>query len=302
MKRVAFVALFFILAAVTVLPRQKETSKLAGPYLGQKPPGMTPEIFAPDIIPLSNYHTSPTFMLDGREVYWKMQGTNTISMMKIVDGVWTVPSEITLSSELKDFRDPSLSPDGKRMFFLSKGKLPYQSEEKENIWYVDRKEDGWSEPLPLSERINSHELHWQISVASNGNLYFTSRKSGIEDIYYSVYHNGEYQNPESLGGVINTEDVCETTPFISPDERYLIFSRYKPRDNEGFTQAFISFRTKSGHWDTPMKLGSLGYCLCPRITPDGRYFFFIGTKNGAFVIKWISAKFLDALNQRNDDK
>jgi len=297
-KRVALIVGFFFLAAASMFPQQKDTLKLTGPYLGQKPPGTTPEIFAPDILPSSNYHTTPTFMPDGGEAYWKMQETNTISMMKIVDGIWTVPAEVTLSSGLKDFRDPFLSPDGKRMFFLSKGKLAYQSEEKENIWYVERKADGWSEPQPLNEGINFHKLHWRVSVASNGNLYFTSRMSGIEDIYYSAYRDGEYQKPERLGGVINTEEMCETTPYISRDESYLIFSRYDLKDKSGQIQSYISFRTKSGLWDTPRKFEHLGYCLCPQITSDGKYFFFIGIKNREFVIKWVSAKIIEELRPK----
>jgi hypothetical protein len=67
------------------------------------------EKFAPHILPATSFHTSPTFMPDGQEAYWKMQGTSTISMMKIADGLWTAPVEISLSSALKDFRDPYFS-------------------------------------------------------------------------------------------------------------------------------------------------------------------------------------------------
>ena len=286
------ISCLLLAAAIRIDAQKADFPKLTGPYLGQMPPGTMPTLFAPHLLPSSSFHTSPTFMPDGRETYWKMQGTTTISMMKIVDDLWTPPAEISLSSVLKDFRDPMISPDGKRMFFLSKGKLPFQSEEKENIWGVERKGDGWSEPQPLNERINSHRIHWQVSSASNRNLYFTSRNTGIEDIYCSVFRHGEYQNPERLENTINSENMCETTPYVSPDESFLIFSRWNPKDSGQPIQALMSFRTKSGHWDTPRKLDFLGYCLCPQVTSDGQYLFFIGD---GFIIKWVSAKFIEEL-------
>lgn len=41
-----------------------------GPYLGQKPPGMIPEIFAPGIISTAKEELNSVFSLDGREFYF----------------------------------------------------------------------------------------------------------------------------------------------------------------------------------------------------------------------------------------
>ncbi len=38
-----------ILSFLKVYPQQENLPVLKGPYLGQKPPGKTPELFAPDI-------------------------------------------------------------------------------------------------------------------------------------------------------------------------------------------------------------------------------------------------------------
>jgi len=47
---------------------------LRGPYLGQKPPGMAPEVFAPGIVTTElNEHGSPTFSPDLSEMYWSPQ-------------------------------------------------------------------------------------------------------------------------------------------------------------------------------------------------------------------------------------
>jgi len=285
--------LILLLAFTITLSAQKSEMlfpKLTGPYLGQKPPGLKPEIFARGILPSSKYHTTPVFTPDGKEVYWKMQGRKTISMMKMENGVWSTPSEIKLSLKLNDFRDPCISPDGKKIFFLSIGKLPYQKEEKENIWFAERKSDGWGEPQPLGEEINSHELHWQVSVASNGNLYFTSRNSGIEDIYCSRYIKGEYQTPERLSGNINTDKMCETTPYIDPDEKYLIFFRWDFYQ-EGKKNLYISFRNKDGSWCTAKNIIN-NYGVSPQVSHDKKYLFYLGPENGVY---WVSASIIENL-------
>ncbi len=42
-----------------------------GPYLGQIPPGLEPEIFAPGIISFADHNEShPTFLPDGKEFYF----------------------------------------------------------------------------------------------------------------------------------------------------------------------------------------------------------------------------------------
>ena len=48
--------------------QQSDFPKLTGPYLGQKPPGMTPEIFVPGIILVERYNHSPVLINpDGSE-------------------------------------------------------------------------------------------------------------------------------------------------------------------------------------------------------------------------------------------
>lgn len=283
-----------VLLIPAISAQQRDSPKLTGPYLGQKPPGMTPEPFASGIIPSTRYHTTPVFTPDGTEVYWKMQGIKTICMMKSENGIWSEPREISLSSKLDDFRDPAIAPDGNKMFFLSKGKFTYQSEAKENIWFVERTKNGWSEPQPLNREINSHALHWQVSVASNGNLYFTSRNSGIEDIYCSKYIEGNYQMPEKLNGYVNTEKLCETTPYISPDERYIIFSRWDYYAQDEGMHLYISFRDYGGSWKVSHKLNIEG--RCPQVSLDKKYLFYLDSSES--LPFWVSAKIIEELRPK----
>lgn len=293
--RIILIAIFLCISCIAIAQQTTtEFPKFTGPYLGQKPPGDKLEIFAQIIPPSSSYHTTPVFTPDGKEVYWKTQGRKTFSMMKMENGVWSTPSEVRLSSKSNYMCDPCISPDGKKIFFLSIERLPYQKEEKENIWFAERKSDGWGEPQPLGEEINSHELHWQVSVASNGNLYFTSRHTGVEDICCSKFINGKYQKPDRLNSMINQDSLSETTPYIAPDESYLIFAREKGR----MRPPYICFRSKEGNWGSPRVIEQINYGLCPQVSLDGKYFFYMSRYKGESVIFWTSAKFIEDLRPK----
>jgi len=47
------------------MARQEDVPRLKGPYLGQKPPGMTPEVFAPGIVSKDGPQAKLFFTRDG---------------------------------------------------------------------------------------------------------------------------------------------------------------------------------------------------------------------------------------------
>lgn len=52
-------------------PRSADLTKLAGPYLGQKPPGMTAALFAPGVVSTGYFeHSNPTFSPDGKYLFF----------------------------------------------------------------------------------------------------------------------------------------------------------------------------------------------------------------------------------------
>jgi len=71
MKKRILIACVLLVAAVTTNAQQKDFPRLAGPYLGQKPPGMTPEIFAPGIVSSEHQeHSSLAFSPDGNYLFF----------------------------------------------------------------------------------------------------------------------------------------------------------------------------------------------------------------------------------------
>ena len=49
---------------------QEEVSRISGPYLGQAPPGRTPELFAPGVVSTGLDELNSVFSPDGRELYF----------------------------------------------------------------------------------------------------------------------------------------------------------------------------------------------------------------------------------------
>jgi ankyrin repeat protein len=277
--------------------------ELRGPYMGQPEPTDGPAMFAPGIVSLNLYyaeHSPVVVSPDGKEMFWGMPYRQPIMHSKIVDGRWTAPEPAPFNSSYSD-GEAIFSPDGQRVYFLSTRPLaPGGATDTEHVWYVEREGDGWSEPHQDSPAVNAFKHHWLISVSRSGTLYFSSAAAGglgDGDIYRAPMVDGVHQTPENLGPVINTPET-EATPFIAPDESYLIFSS-RGRTDDGRFHFYISYRGADGAWLSPQVLdsvtGSIVDPVCPAVTPDGQFMFFIG--NGD--IWWVKADFIDAM--RPDD-
>jgi hypothetical protein len=264
--------------------------ELTGPYLGQKPPGSFPQRFAPVIID-SEVHTAAVFSPDGQEVYWKLisEEVDEILYMRVEDGKWTHPQIVPFASRFFDSDNPCLSPDGEKLFFTSWRPVRWYQVFgfSEGIWYVERTEQGWSNPKAVGSAINSMNLHWQLSVSENGSLYFSSEG----DIYRSEYENDQYQEPVMLVKEINTP-LKEGHPYISPDERYLIFSSNNQVDNLGDYDLYISIHREDGSWSKAINLGvgvnSKYQDLYPVVSPGEKYLFFICNRDGIHSVYWVN--------------
>ena len=274
---------------------------LTGPYLGQTPPGSEPALFAPEIVASHRFeHCVVTFSRGGDEAFWAssfqpVDSGYTIGMMltsRLENGQWTKPEPATFSANLQYGEgEPFFSPDGDRLYFISMRPAPGETgSQGERIWFAERTTSGWSEARLIEGGPNARDLHWQFSVAENGNIYTGSRGG----IYVSRFENGAYQEPESLSPTINS-DQGEGSPFIAPDESYLLFMRSAGSQ----IRQQISFR-RDGQWTEPLDLGDVvneGRCVCAATSPDGRYLFFHSFRSGNADVYWLDAGFLEQLSR-----
>jgi hypothetical protein len=280
-----------------------EFPELKGECLGQTKPGAMPELFAPGIVSgRFGMHSTAAFSPDGREAYWNVMveprtpgsGLSRLLFSRLQDGRWTYPQAAPFTGEGKDADVPCFTPDGKRLYFMSRRPLPGADKPgSEHIWFMERREDGWSEARPVDETVNRLPHHWQFSVDRDYNLYFSTtvgNGQGRNDIYCARYENGRYAEPRDLGAPVNTPDR-EEMPFIAPDGSYLLFAREM--------DLYVSFRQPDGAWGQPANLGpeinSPAIDICPMVSADGKYLFFLSQRGGESHAWWVDAKVLDKL-------
>jgi Tol biopolymer transport system component len=306
---------------------QKEDSfpVINGPYLGQEPPGMTPEIFAPGIISTGYHDGCITFSPDGTELFFHFGGLGhmVILHMKQENNQWTAPRVASFSGKYRD-GEPHFSYDGKKLLFRSTRPLEGKGEPmaSTDIWIVERDDSGWGEPTNPGYPINSDRDDLYPTIAKSGDLYFASNRDGGWDIYISKNVNGLYATTEKLSDAINSE-FGDWDAFLAPDESYLILGSNGRSDGFGESDLYISFRKEDGTWTKSKNLGNrinTSYReVDPVISPDGKYIFFRSNRrvhksysvvpltyhefnkilespgNGEADIYWVSTKIIEKL-------
>jgi hypothetical protein len=263
-----FGILFPIIFALIGQDQLNDFPVLKGPYLGQKPPGMTPEIFAPGIVSTGYSEAKAVFSPDGRELYYQLWDAPfpVIVMMQEKTGCWTKPEIAPFSGQI--IEGYNISPDGKKMFITSHRPLDSKGgpDEKGRIWVSEKSDGDWGKLRPLKPSIFGY-----LAVAESGNLYLATG-----DIWLSEFINGDYAEMEKIGDSINTDEYWEEDPYIAPDESFILFCRRD--DGFGSWDIFVSFRRDDGTWTEAKNMGgkinSSASEVYPFVTPDGKFFFF----------------------------
>lgn len=294
MKRILILSILVATLGVTVSAQQEtsEFPKLTGPYLGQKTPGTTPEVFAPGIISTEAHEFSCCFTPDGSEFYFTRRdaagGTLLIMMTKLADGAWTKPEVVPFIDNTPSF-EPRVTADGKRLYFTFAKSIPDQPGPPMNIFYVDREGAGWGTPQNAGPMFNPMKAMY-ISTTRDGTIYTTNVAGGpgTESIAVARPVEGKFEKLEKLGAPINV-GAQDMYPFVASDESYLLFNSKRPA--EGIESGlFISFKKEDGTWgdpagvDLPLEVG------LPLVSPDGKYLFFTAGERGKSDIYWVDAK------------
>lgn len=272
---------------------------LKGLYLGQPPPGDTAVLFAPHIFTAEfEVHGCPKFSPDLHEVYLEMMERGCLFSV-LANGVWTAPREPGFA-ELFRADDgvgcECLAAEGK-MMFLSSLKPPSSYSINQHgdkywdyIWYVTRQDNKWSVPRPVDSVVNTLNRHWQFAAAPDGSLYIPSGRA----IHYAKYADNHWAKPVPLPEPM----VNVAFPYLSPDASYMVVARMDSNRN---WRIGVSFRDAENKWVEPRFFGENvnlpGNNLCPNVTPDGKYLFFINNHAGYFRPYWVDASVIQRLKE-----
>ncbi|MCL3781004.1 hypothetical protein EMN47_11475 [Prolixibacteraceae bacterium JC049] len=309
-------ALLIIFVSIACLSKGQKFIDLYGDYLGQTPPGEIPEVFAKGIISTERLeHSAAIFSNDGNEVYWKSE---KLWFMKRIDNRWTKPAIFAPMGDSLHYGSPFLTSEGDQIYFIAEGKQTSKVGIPENswirytnldIWLTERKGKEWGYPKSISPVINSNFMEAQVSVTNDGTIYFLGYLDGVKGecgIFRSKLKDGKYLKPEPLPESINSKSQ-DWTPFIAPDESYLIWSSYRS-GQYGAGDLYISFHNlKDDTWSEAINMGATintwSQERLPAVSPDGKYLFFTRwTQENNHDVYWVSSKIIEKLRKEYNAK
>ena len=245
-----------------------------------------PALFGEGILSTGDNEFSTAVSPDGSTIYWTISAPNVfvfpfvILMSTRTPRGWSAPRVAPFSGMGFSDADPAMSPDGRRIFFMSRrpsSNAPTGSGQRPDfaIWV-------FNVSTRTTERIdvvNSEKMDLFPSVTQDGTLYFTSDRDGGHggaDVYRSRFVNGDYSAPENIGPEVNSR-YSESNVFVAMDESYVIFSSGGRPDSKGGADLYLSDRRRDGSWSTPRPLQYVNTewdDYAPTVSPDGRLLYF----------------------------
>ncbi len=158
----------------------------------------------------------------------------------VLDGDdWTKIRELRINNEWYNVTSPSLSPDGKRLYFASDKPGGYGGSD---IYYTQWKNDYWDDPVNLGPVINTKGNESYPFINAAGEFFFASDGHpghGGKDIFFSHYTDSVWSEPICLDEPVNSkfDDFGIYTDTLM-EKGYFSSNRNKSVDVFHFTTLF----------------------------------------------------------------
>jgi len=188
----------------------------------------SPQVEAP--FSVGNYVACPFLTSDGSKLYFNSGGTPDIWMVQRTDSGWSDHEVLPAPMNTSSYWDYAYSEtiDGRAYFASNRP----GGQGAHDIWRIMNIPGQPSQVVNLGPAVNSAQTDYCPYVAPDGSyLLFVSERPGkhtSEDIYVTFNKgNDEWTSPinlEKSGARININGGC-ADPTLSPDGRYLFFSR-----------------------------------------------------------------------------
>ena len=277
-------------------------------FLAQAVPAADPpkvEVFAPGVISLpERIEFCLAMSPDEQEIFFtvrKAAGQWEIHHSRRLQGAWQASTVAPFFGTFSD-SEPSLSPDGRRLYFSSNRPRQAGAPPADfDIWLVERHDDRWPDPRPLPEPVNGAGDQWRASQSLDGTLFYSSR--GLWRCAFdgtAVTPPVRLFDPQAPGALVGGH------AFVAPDQSYLLTAWMNGPGGRGGWDIYVSFRDPQGNWGPSINLGDEVNTAAgedfPLVSPSGRdLYFFRYQKNEAGEsgdIYRIDASFLDTLRKK----
>ena len=265
---------------------QDDFPLLEGPYLGQIPPGLIPETFAPSIVSTKGWEYSGAFTPDMKEFYFIRENAENKKQEFVV-----------IKNKSNRWHETVISPRVGQPFISVDGKIMYLGKR-----YKERNGTDWSERKSLGTPFEDIRI-MRLTASAKGTYVFDEVGSDDGDtvLRYSRLVDGKREEPTPFSKEINTGKY-NAHPFIAPDESYLIWDGQRDSVVRN-ADLYISFRQQDGSWGEAVKMGDKinteASEFAAAVTPDGKYLFFnrnMGPDNTDTF--WVDAQFIEDLRPK----
>jgi len=293
-----------VFSAIKEFLAEDNFPKLSGPCLGQKPPGTTPEVFAPGVVSRDGIQMKLTMTANGSEILYTERDPATNAASFIIRSragdSWGEPVVLPYSREYMEI-EPSLSPGGKKILFVSNRPASGEGEPQKmpDIWMAEKTGDQWGNPVRLAPPIltdDPADLEAHPAFLPDGGIYFMRQNGKTRRLYQAASRGGGFAEPVA---VPLKEDLLAgqfSGPCFSPDGRTLLMHSRK-EGGFGNWDLYVAFKDESGVWSEFKNLGPAVNTekpeSCPTFSSDGRSIFFTRDTD----VFWVSTKFIDDMRR-----
>lgn len=250
-----------------------------------------PKVFGPGVLSVGEVYRG-CFAPDGRSFYFfkkVVQGQEEyrIFVSRFARGTWTVPERMRFGGEFSDLY-PAISKDGNRLVFSSYRPAPGDKSPKANahLWYVDRKGNGWGEPVFMAAASLLGHYHSWVEFGPEGTLYFRSTTPDWQSnqTLVSRWNGREYSVPTPFAAAEQWKQWRKDLRIVGgspgPDGKTVFLDVATRHPQTGTIASDIWVSLKKGHtWTEPKPLGagvnSAGFDVFPFFSPDGRDLYFV---------------------------
>jgi len=200
-----------------------------------------------------------------------------------------IPIPGNINSPVQEF-GPSLTSDGKTLYFYSKRNSQYT-----DIYKSKLNNGRWSSPTEVRELNSPYDDQSPFVMGDESFIIFSSNRDGSlefrlsngqvgisRDLYYSEKVDGEWSTPATISDLINTDEM-EENPYLHGE--YLYFTRY-PFGNPGQAKIFRS-KIYDNNFMYPEELPSNinmrnTSTISASVSPDGKYLYFASNRPGGY--------------------